>query len=167
MPSARDLMQKADSLMRSNRSVGVAESDQAIPVLTDVVIRGDASPPLTHKSPSMPEIATLTGPLTGFRMPESKTVDRNAQLAAEQVRIEADQRELAEAVYFEVLRDLDVESGDGMRERLSAQLQPVFEQLSRDIVDRLQQSLTDAVRDQVAAAIERKLGVPPLSHKGK
>lgn len=167
MPSARDLMQKADSLMRSNRSVGVAESDQAIPVLTDVVIRGDAVPPLTRKSPSMPDIPTLTGPVTGLRTPEPLAVDRHAELASEQARIGADQRELAEAVYFEVLRDLDVESGDGMRERLSAQLQPVFKQLSRDIVDRLQQSLTDAIRDQVATAIERKLGVPPPSHKGK
>src|SRR5512141_1073334 len=39
MPSARDLLQQADALMRSNRNVGKAEGDENIPVLTDVAVQ--------------------------------------------------------------------------------------------------------------------------------
>ena len=40
MPSAKDLLQQADALMRSNRSVGVAGGEDTVPVLTDVAAPG-------------------------------------------------------------------------------------------------------------------------------
>ena len=169
MPSARDLMQKADALMKSNRNVGAGESDHDIPVLTDIVIAGDATvlrqrpavaavPMPPSQSPSL----INADPLRSVALSnESKSLAD--QLAKEQAHRESEKRELAEAVYFEVLRDLDVDSGDGMRERLSAELGPVFEQMSRDLVSRAEHALSEAIRQQVAAAIERKLGVPPSS----
>ena len=169
MPSARDLMQKADALMKSNRNVGAGESDHDIPVLTDIVIAGDAT--VLRQRPAMvpaqgpptqsPDL--LKGdPLRSAALSnESKRLAD--QLANEQAQRESEKRELAEAVYFEVLRDLDVDSGDGMRERLSAELGPVFEQMATDLVSRAEHALSEAIRQQVAAAIERKLGVPPSS----
>ena len=167
MPSARDLMQKADALMKSNRNVGAGESDHDIPVLTDIVIAGDATV-LRQRSvvaavpvPPTPSPALISGdPLRSAALSnESKRLAD--QLANEQAQRESEKRELAEAVYFEVLRDLDVDSGDGMRERLSAELGPVFEQMATDLVRRAEHALSEAIRQQVAAAIERKLGVPP------
>ena len=167
MPSARDLMQKADALMKSNRNVGTGESDHDIPVLTDIVIAGDATV-LRQRSvvaavpvPPMQSPGLISGdPLRSATLSnESKRLAD--QLANEQAQRESEKRELAEAVYFEVLRDLDVDSGDGMRERLSAELGPVFEQLATDLVSRAEHALSEAIRQQVAAAIERKLGVPP------
>ena len=169
MPSARDLMQKADALMKSNRNVGAGESDHDIPVLTDIVIAGDAT--VLRQRPAVvaaPVPPTQSPDLIGGGPLRSATLSNESkrladQLAKEQAQRESEKRELAEAVYFEVLRDLDVDSGDGMRERLSAELGPVFEQMARDLVRRAELALSEAIRQQVAAAIERKLGVPPSS----
>ena len=167
MPSARDLMQKADALMKSNRNVGAGESDQDIPVLTDIVIAGDATV-LRQRSvvAAVPVPPTQSPGLISGDPLRSATLSNESkrladQLAKEQAQRESEKRELAEAVYFEVLRDLDVDSGDGMRERLSAELGPVFEQMATDLVSRAERALSEAIRQQVAAAIERKLGVPP------
>ncbi len=40
MPSARDLLQQADALMRSNRNVGGTGSEEVVPTLTDVAVPG-------------------------------------------------------------------------------------------------------------------------------
>jgi hypothetical protein len=44
MPSARELLQQADALMRSNRSVGKSVVDDHVPVLTDVAIPATPAP---------------------------------------------------------------------------------------------------------------------------
>ena len=46
---------------------------------------------------------------------------------------------------------------------LQAELGPVFAQMATDLVSRAERALSEAIRQQVAAAIERKLGVPPSS----
>ena len=158
MPSARDLMQKADALMRSNRNLGGSDTEAGIPVLTDIVIAGDATV-LRHDQPPpvlRPEPAPAAAPATESQ----QLADESAKQVAQR---EAEKRDLAESVYFEVLRDLDIDSSDGMRERLLAQLVPIFDQMARELVLRAEQALADAIRDQVAAAIERRLGVPPHS----
>lgn len=159
MPSARDLMQKADALMRSNRNLGGAGTEHEIPVLTDVVIAGDATVLRHHQ---VPPILRTEPPLAASYGPDS--VSLGDELEKQKSQRETDKRELAESVYFEVLRSLDIDGHDGMRERLSTQLMPVFEQMGRDLVSKAEQALAEAIRDQVAAAIERKLGVPPASH---
>ncbi len=166
MPSARDLMQKADALMRSNRSLGGAGSEQDIPVLTDVVIAGDAT--VLRQQ----EAAPITGagrprPAEAVSGTPHPSEDELAKAAKEEARRESEKRELAETVYFEVLRSLDVDDRDAMRERLSRHLLPVFEQMGRDLIVKAEQALGAAIRDQVAAAIERKLGVPPPSSRSR
>jgi hypothetical protein len=43
MPSARDLLQQADALMRSHRNLGSSDAQETVPVLTDVAIPGSAT----------------------------------------------------------------------------------------------------------------------------
>jgi hypothetical protein len=170
MPSARDLMQKADALMRSNRNLGGSPrsgmssilgntvADHDVPVLTDIVIAGDVTV-LRHDQPPAIAAVAMAAPLSA--LDESRRLTGEvAQLAAQR---ETEKQELAESVYFEVLRDLDVDTIDGMRERISSQLMPVFESMGRELVVRVEQALSDAIRDQVAAAIERRLGGSPQS----
>ena len=167
MPSARDLMHKADALMRSNRNVGVSPgsgtssilgrtaAEHDVPVLTDVVIAGDATVLRHDQPPAAPIVAGVTATPVSAADESRRLADELAQHAAQR---EAEARELAQSVYFEVLRDLDVDTIDGMRKRISSQLMPVFESMGREIVVRVEQALSDAIRDQVAAAIERRLG---------
>lgn len=63
MPSARDLLQQADTLMRSNRSVGAADPDEAVPLLTDVAVPGGSG--ISH-SQRRDEIPVLTNAVTSF-----------------------------------------------------------------------------------------------------
>ena len=167
MPSARDLMQKADALMRSNRNLGASGNsgpssvlggtgaEHDVPVLTDIVIAGDATV-LRHDQPPVAPMAAVATSAPVSAADESRRLA--TELAQHATQREAETRELAESVYFEVLRDLDVDTIDGMRERISSQLMPVFESMGRELVVRVEQALSDAIRDQVAAAIERRLG---------
>ena len=66
MPSARDLLQQADTLMRSNRSVGAADPDEAVPLLTDVAVPGGSG--ISH-SQRRDEIPVLTNAVTSFPDP--------------------------------------------------------------------------------------------------
>ena len=66
MPSARDLLQQADTLMRSNRSVGAADPDEAVPLLTDVAVPGGAG--ISH-SQRREDIPVLTNAVTSFPDP--------------------------------------------------------------------------------------------------
>ncbi|MBK8738817.1 MAG: hypothetical protein IPM02_04380 [Betaproteobacteria bacterium] len=66
MPSARDLLQQADTLMRSNRSVGAADPDGAVPLLTDVAVPGGSG--ISH-SQRRDEIPVLTNAVTSFLDP--------------------------------------------------------------------------------------------------
>ena len=167
MPSARDLMQKADALMRSNRNLGASStgpssilgigSEHDVPVLTDIVIAGDATVLRHDQSPAAP-IAVAAAPAPTAASAADETRHLADGLAQHAARRGAESHELAESVYFEVLRDLDVDTIDGMRERISSQLMPVFESMGRELVARVEQALSDAIRDQVAAAIERRLG---------
>ena len=156
MPSARDLMQKADALMRSNRNLGGADHD--VPVLTDIVIAGDATVLRQHEPQPVLRSGRQHPPVEA-----NESIGIADEVAKLEVQREAEKRELAESVYYEVLRTLDVDGHDGMRERLTSQLMPVFEQMGHDLVIRAEQALADSIRQHVAAAIERKLGVPPPS----
>ncbi len=71
MPTARELLEQADALMRRNRSVGGADS--GIPVLTDRVPEARAEP--SHRGPSTRERsgATLRGQPPDSRAPRIDT----------------------------------------------------------------------------------------------
>ena len=54
MPSARDLLQQADVLMRRNRTVGKESADEDVPVLTDVAV-APANSAAASSAPDEPE----------------------------------------------------------------------------------------------------------------
>ena len=64
MPSARDLLQQADTLMRSNRNVGAADSDEAIPLLTDIALPGESTITRRRGDDDIPLLTDTVAPLT-------------------------------------------------------------------------------------------------------
>ena len=66
MPSARDLLQQADALMRSHRNVGSSKGRETVPVLTDVAIPGNAGVVTRQR---VEEIPVLTNVVTDVPEP--------------------------------------------------------------------------------------------------
>ena len=67
MPSARDLLQQADALMRSHRNVGAGEGSETVPVLTDVAIPAGAGVVTRQR---VEEIPVLTNVVARAREPD-------------------------------------------------------------------------------------------------
>jgi hypothetical protein len=289
MPSARDLLQQADALMRSNRSVGASGGDETVPVLTDVV-RGGEIPVLTNavtrpgadsglvhadrrdetrdesradsrrfpptqsesllplsEMPKLPEIpaddsiiamrrsesridplpddeealderpkwleADLLnanepapaptmrdgtqrgetggapgqqhgdasgadgGPQPAMLAPADVEPDEIASLALAAVESTPDDaaaaatdappagapitEEVAEAIYFQVLQNLDLYTDRALQQHLAEHLPPIIEKASRELLAMLNENLGAVMRKFVADAIEKQLGVRP------
>lgn len=230
MPSARDLLQQADTLMRSNRNVGASDSDEAIPLLTDIAVPGssvvshqqqrDEIPVLTNVVTTIPEPAsgaprqsephaqfsatnsmqdstifpisqmpqtTIQVPaatehetepvfsVTAMRAQLAETENWDAELiapvpaptgpppaSAEGVPSAA---EIAETVYYQVLQNLDLYTERALQEHLTTHLSPILERASRELLATLHANLGALIRQYVAEAIEKQLGVRPDSSK--
>jgi len=275
MPSARDLLQQADALMRNNRSVGTAGGDDTVPILTDVAIPGRASrqsagrdedipvltravvvpeadfdltipsdrsaahafPPTQMESllpisemPAIPQIgdddsiiamrrresriersaavdesiesrpkwleadlldspdaaSTANASGTPADLPaaaESQQVSPQAETSQEEPSIPivspaesqstpeaaaappsgpaASADEVAETVYFQVLQNLDLYTERALQQHLSEHLAPIIDKASRELVATLNAELGALMRQFVADAIEKQLGVRP------
>jgi hypothetical protein len=230
MPSARDLLQQADALMRSNRNVGASDSDEGVPLLTDVALPGSAE--MSHR-PQHDEIPVLTDVVTTLPEPASgapRESESHAQISATnplpdstifpisqmpQTTIqdpatteqetepvfsvtallaqfsEAGNRdaestapvpapsgpppasaetapsaaEIAETVYHQILQDLDLYTERALQEHLTTQLSPILERASRELLATLHANLGAVLRQHVAEAIKKRLGVSPDSSK--
>ncbi|MEP7084068.1 MAG: hypothetical protein ABI854_04975 [Betaproteobacteria bacterium] len=243
MPSARDLLQQADTLMRSNRSVGVAENagDETVPLLTDVAVPGAANVPRRAREEDIPTLTNAVGPLSeryfvepppayrplsrfmaGTKMPEetifplsqmpdtafqkaipAEPSERDTEpvfsvTAMRSQLAESDQwdaellppheediapamataqtgvdetpgkpvpgpEELAETVYHQVLQNLDLYTERALQEHLSAHLTPIVERATSELLATLHADLGMLIRQFVADAIEKQLGVRPDS----
>ena len=253
MASARDLLQKADTLMRTNRSVGAADTDEEVPLLTDVAVPGSsgvsyrqhrhdapvlsgpitmmpgALPPSRARRDAPPAFAnsttfktdtifplsqmpgmTVQGPvpdggraepvfsLSAMEVPDVRVWDEgfSPQVAAGPVadetpaaapapaaipaaaaapapaRVEAapveaapSAAEIAETVYYQVLQNLDLYTEQALRDHLTMHLAPIVERASHELLATLQANLGALMRQYVAQAIEKQLGVRPESSK--
>jgi hypothetical protein len=228
MPSARDLLQKADTLMRSNRNVGAPDSDDKVPVLTDIAVPGgsgishrqqrDAIPVLTDAvtAPSEPASpasgksdpdaqypamlslgdttifpisqmpqTTISGPMpterqagpasTATPSTQAETPNWDAELidaslvpASAPLVPAADApsaAEIAETVYYQVLQNLDLYTERALQEHLTTYLSPILERTSRELLTTLHANLGALIRQFVAEAIEKQVGVRPDSSK--
>lgn len=239
MPSARDLLQQADTLMRANRNVGAADSDAAVPLLTDIAVPGDASVTQRKGDEDVPTLTNAVGPLSeryfveppppyqpqsrflgGAKMPDetifplsqmpdtafqnmvpaegqerqtepvfSVTAMRNQLVESESWDAEllppilADPppappaetgapvagqpvpsaEEIAETVYHQVLQNLDLYTERALQEHLSSHLTPILERASSELLATLHANLGALIRQFVADAIEKQLGVRPDS----
>jgi hypothetical protein len=172
MPSARDLMQKADSLMKSNRNVGVADSDEAVPVLTDIAVPGRSG--ISHRQ-YREDIPIQAGASAATQKPLPDTANWDSGLMAPApvrpvapVVIAAPAQsatEIAEAVYYQVLQHLDLYTENALQEHLTTHLSPILERTSRELLASLHANLGGLIRQYVADAIEKQLGVRPPSSK--
>lgn len=272
MPSARDLLQQADTLMRSNRSVGAADPDEAVPLLTDVAVPGgsgishsqrrDEIPVLTNAVTSFPETAfevsagddslprfpateppsgdlsqsevrarfsaaeTLRDstifPISQMPRPTVPGADEPARHAnlepardtepvfsvtAMRAQLEEAEdweemiapapdpevvsgpgpaaavaaepappavavaesapsaAEIAETVYYQVLQNLDLYTERALQEHLTTHLAPILERASNELLATLHANLGGLIRQYVAEAIEKQLGVRPEAGK--
>ncbi len=228
MPSARDLLQQADTLMRSNRKVGASDSDEAVPLLTDIAVPGgsgvshrqhrDEIPVLTNAVTTIPEPAssapgqsdprarfsataalqdstifpisqmpqiTSQGPAPSKRQTESifsvtamqvqlaDAEDWDAELIAPAppgpppvpAAAATSAAEIAETVYYQVLQNLDLYTERALQEHLTTHLSPILERASRELLATLHANLGALIRQYVAEAIEKQLGVRPDSSK--
>lgn len=227
MPSARDLLHQADALMRSNRSVGTAEADASVPVLTDIAVPGAAGSSSRHHRDEIPvltdavaymqdadfSVPSQRSPDAQFSeavaMPDDSTILPLSQMPQTTVRerapigsqtepvfsVTAMQAQLAEAedwdagliaqapsgpqpapvaeapgaaeiaetVYYQVLQNLDLYTERALQEHLTRHLSPILERASQELLATLHANLGALIRQYVADAIEKQLGVRPDS----
>jgi hypothetical protein len=156
MPSARDLLQQADTLMRSNRNVGASDSDEAIPLLTDIAVPGNSV--VSHQQ-QRDEIPVLTNVVTTIPEPASTGPPPVSAEAAPSAA------EIAETVYYQVLQNLDLYTERALQEHLTMHLSPILERASSELLATLHANLGGLIRQYVAEAIEKQLGVRPESSK--
>jgi hypothetical protein len=69
--------------------------------------------------------------------------------------------ETAETVYYQVLQNLDLYSERALQEHLTTHLAPIIEQATRELLATLNANLGALMRQYVAEAIEKQLGVRP------
>jgi hypothetical protein len=68
---------------------------------------------------------------------------------------------LAETIYYQVLQNLDLYTEGKLQEHLTRHLTPIMEQASRELLATLNANLGAVIRQYVAEAIEKQLGVRP------
>src|SRR5947199_65472 len=179
MPTARELLEQADALMRRNRSVGGGES--GIPVLTDSVPDARAEPSRWGPATRERNSAALRVPAGDARIahsndhasPRSVSPRAHSETAAnsadapetsapfaEKVAVPADAerwRALAEQISMQVLQRLDLFIDTGLKAQLAAHLQPIVERAGAGLVETINDHVGQLVRTYVAEAIEREI----------
>ncbi len=71
--------------------------------------------------------------------------------------------ELAESVYYQVLQNLDLFTEKALQRELTAHLAPIIERANRELLATLHANLGGLLRQFIAEAIEKQLGVRPDS----
>jgi hypothetical protein len=201
MPSARELLEQADALMRRNRARAV---DTEIPELTEVVAEIAPAPgatlialedvpelvdlveeieiasivelpddideisawlahdPAAELAPAVAEPASPAAepspPAAATTTPEPAIVAETspalpAPIADDWARWEA----LAEEIRMQVLQRIDIFTDTRLRKQLSAQLQPIVDRASVQMVETINEEVGKLLRAYIAEAIEREI----------
>jgi hypothetical protein len=213
MPSARELLEQADALMRRNRARAV---DTEIPELTEVVAEVAPAPDATPLAlEDVPELVDLVEEIEiasiaempddnddvsgwlahdpgalgdGGRQPDSASMPpaarstpstaestppappeppeppepvivaatrpaAQAPIADDWARWEA----LAEEIRMQVLQRIDIFTDTRLRKQLSAQLQPIVDRASVQMVETINEEVGRLLRAYIAEAIEREI----------
>lgn len=83
-----------------------------------------------------------------------------AELAASQGDAQAD---LAETIYYQVLQNLDLYTERALQEHLTRHLAPIIERAGDELLSTLNANLGAVIRQYVAEAIEKQMGVRPAT----
>ena len=190
MPSARELLEQADALMRRNRARAVdteiPELTEAIPAivrspptaladvpeLTDIVeeieIESIAEMPEDSSEPSAwfgfdrddpglvrgavdsiaapaPSLRAPTPPAASPVVPPAPADDWARWLA------------IADEIRMQVLQRIDLFMDTGLRDQLGAQLQPIVDRASTEMVATINEQVGKLLRAYIAEAIEREI----------
>lgn len=152
MPTARELLEQADALMRRNRA---SFDDADIPELTDVVPESGFE--------KFDEAAMGASSITG-EPPDSLLVvapvvhGDDASLAQSEHDPDAKRwAALAEEVRMQVLQRIDIFTDTGLKQQLVERLQPVVDRASAELVGTVSQQVGELLRTYVAEAIEREI----------
>ncbi|MBK7470716.1 MAG: hypothetical protein IPI73_08895 [Betaproteobacteria bacterium] len=130
-------------------------SDALDPALQAPVAVAIASPPLgPPKTPIAGERTRAGG--------RNRAGDAPVQAAAEPAPSAA---EIAETVYYQVLQNLDLYTERALQEHLTTHLAPILERASNELLATLHANLGGLIRQYVAEAIEKQLGVRPEAGK--
>ncbi|MEO8137313.1 MAG: hypothetical protein ABI831_25440 [Betaproteobacteria bacterium] len=73
--------------------------------------------------------------------------------------------ELAESVYYQVLQNLDLFTEQALQRELTAHLGPIIERANHELLATLHANLGGLLRQFIAEAIEKQLGVRPDTHE--
>ena len=198
MPSARELLEQADALMRRNRARTI---DTEIPELTEVVaaiapaptavvIALDDVPELVDAVEEIEIVSIVELPedidessgwlhhdtadwsvvgrgedavaarLSSSAAPHAEALADAPPLAAAQTPIADDWARweaLAEEIRMQVLQRIDIFTDTRLRKQLSAQLQPIVDRASIQMVETINEEVGKLLRAYIAEAIEREI----------
>ena len=200
MPTARELLEQADALMRRNRA---RAADTEIPELTEVIVASvptsAASPLVLDLVPELTEAVEEIEIASIVELPDAvgeasewPYFDRGAsthpgmapdsvvalpptapaaspQLPVEEVAVAptavqsapvdewARWEALAAEIRMQVLQRIDIFTDTGLREQLGAQLRPIIDRASAEMVTTINQQVGTLLRAYIAEAIEREI----------
>jgi len=144
MPTARELLEQVDALMRRNRALEAAEAARNAPASTT------ALPP---DSDEVPVLTEAVPPPAGDEVPVLTEIVAPPDAAAAEARWRA----LAAEVEMQLLQRLDIFTDTGLREQLAAKLEPIVDRASAELVATINQQVGQLLRAYVAEAVEREI----------
>jgi len=182
MPTARELLEQADALMRRNRrndpvvaltpteilpeyGAPQAASEHAGLTVDERASSGEGDdadwlasladlPVLTDVVEIEHVSAASLAPTVELPTVELPTVEAQPADATEPA---TDWSALAEEIRAQVLQRLDLFTDTGLREQLGAHLKPIVDRASAELVDTINRQVGELVRSYVAEAIEREI----------
>ena len=159
MPTARELLEQVDALMRRNRALEAAEAARNAPASTTALPpESDEIPMLTEAVPPPAGDATPM-PIEPIPPPAGDEVPVLTEIVAppDAAAAEARWRALAAEVEMQLLQRLDIFTDTGLQEQLAAKLQPIVDRASADLVATINQQVGQLLRAYVAEAVEREI----------
>jgi len=187
MPTARELLEQADALMRRNRrndpvvaltpteilpeyGAPQAASEHAGLTVDERASSGEGDdadwlasladlPVLTDVVEIEHVSAASLAPTAELPTVELPTVELPTVEAqpADATEPATDWSALAEEIRAQVLQRLDLFTDTGLREQLGAHLKPIVDRASAELVDTINRQVGELVRSYVAEAIEREI----------
>jgi hypothetical protein len=159
LPTARELLEQVDALMRRNRALEAAAAARDAPVPTRAPPPASDEVPVLTEAVSAPlsdEVPVLTETVPP---PASDAVPVLTEIVAppDAAAAEARWRALAADVEMQVLQRIDIFTDTGLQEQLAAKLQPIVDRASADLVATISGQVGQLLRSYVAEAVEREI----------
>lgn len=129
---------------------------EAAAAAADSTVSGAAS-----KSDDSAAVATFAEPVSA---PTPPAAEPASAPAVEPTEAEANAHaDLAETIYYQVLQNLDLYTERALQEHLTRHLAPIIKRAGDELLSTLNANLGAVIRQYVAEAIEKQLGVRPTT----